>query len=203
MKESVKEWTFTLPRELPLWEFGVLVDSWWTPEGLPNLQKAIAGVKIQWIEEFFISLENYWNVNVKMSLHDSFRHLKHKLWPKERPWVKLAFWLLTTKSWKSTQLPCVQVSCNIPLESPQQGLWFFLDFISIGGLHMKLWGPKIERVPTLGISGLPFGSLKTKCHLDVNFVERHKVYYKGEGGGFLQVRVMMSLVSSSLPVFCS
>jgi hypothetical protein len=68
---------------------------------------------------------------------------------------------------------------------------------------MKLWGPKIERVPTLGILGLPFGSLKTKCHLDVNFVERHKVYYKGEGGGFLQVRAMMSLVSSSLPVFCS
>jgi len=29
--------------------------------------------------------------------------------------------------------------------------------------------------PTLGILGLPFGSLKTKCHLDVGLVERHIV----------------------------
>jgi hypothetical protein len=46
-------------------------------------------------------------------------------------------------------------------------------------------------------------SLKTKCHLDVGLVERHRVYYKGEGDGFPQVRVMVnlvSLVSPSLPV---
>jgi hypothetical protein len=55
-------------------------------------------------------------------------------------------------------------------------------------------------VPTLGISGLPFGSPGTKCHLDVGLVERHKVYYKGQGGGFPQVRAMVSLVSPSLLV---
>jgi hypothetical protein len=27
----------------------------------------------------------------------------------------------------------------------------------------------------------------TKCHLDVGLLERHKVYYKGEGGDFPQV----------------
>jgi len=54
------------------------------------------------------------------------------------------------------------------------------------------------RVPTLGISGLPFGSPGTKCHLDVSLVERHKVYYKGEGGGFPQVRTVVNLVSPSL-----
>ncbi len=54
-------------------------------------------------------------------------------------------------------------------------------------------------VPTLGISGLPFGSLGTKCHLDVALVERHRVYYKGEGGGFPQVQAMVSLVSPSCP----
>jgi hypothetical protein len=32
--------------------------------GIPNLQKAIARVKIQWLEEFFIPLEIYWNVDV-------------------------------------------------------------------------------------------------------------------------------------------
>jgi len=47
-----------------------------------------------------------------------------------------------------------------------------------------LWGPKVVRVPTLGILGLPFGSPKTKNHLDVGLVEKHKIYYKGEGDGF-------------------
>jgi hypothetical protein len=40
----------------------------------------------------------------------------------------------------------------------------------------------------------------TECHLGVSFVARHKVYYKGEGGGFPQVRAIVSLVSPSLPV---
>jgi hypothetical protein len=34
----------------------------------------------------------------KVSLHDRFGHLKHKLWPKERPRIKLTIWLMTTKS---------------------------------------------------------------------------------------------------------
>ncbi len=76
----------------------------------------------------------------------------------------------------------------------------------------------------MGISKLPFESFRTKCHLDVGFmerhiiyykressgfwekchldvglVERHIIYYKGEGGGFPQV-AMVSLVSSRLPV---
>ncbi len=43
-------------------------------------------------------------------------------------------------------------------------------------------------------------SPETKSHLDVGLVERHKVYYKGGGGGFPQVRVVMSFVGSSLLV---
>jgi hypothetical protein len=43
-----------------------------------------------------------------------------------------------------------------------------------------LWGPKITKVLTMGISKLPFESPRTKCHLDVGLVERHRVYYKGE-----------------------
>jgi hypothetical protein len=52
----------------------------------------------------------------------------------------------------------------------------------------------------VGILGFPLGSPKTKCHLDVAPVERHKVYYKGEGGGFPQVRAEVSLVSMRLPM---
>ncbi len=83
-----------------------------------------------------------------------------------------------------------------------KGYNFALDPILIKGLHAKLLGPKVAKVPTLGISGLPFGSLGTKCHLDVGLVERHRVYYKGEGGGFPQVWAMMSIVNPSLPMAC-
>jgi hypothetical protein len=62
--------------------------------------------------------------------------------------------------------------------------------------------PKVAVVPSLRISGLPLGNLGTKRHLDVAPVERCRVYYKGEGGGFPQVRAVVSLVSSSLLVAC-
>jgi hypothetical protein len=88
----------------------------------------------------------------------------------------------------------------MPWKALDEGYNFALDFISIEGLHTKLWGPKVARVPILGISKLPNGSPETKCHLDVGLMERHKVYYKGEGGGFPQVRAVVSLVSLSLPM---
>jgi len=40
---------------------------------------------------------------------------------------------------------------------------FFLELISIGGLHTKLWAPKVVMgVLAMGISGLPLGSFGTK-----------------------------------------
>jgi len=58
----------------------------------------------------------------KMSLHGQFGHMQHKLWQKEGPKVKLAVWLLTTKSWESTWPRCVHVECNTPLKSSWQEL---------------------------------------------------------------------------------
>jgi hypothetical protein len=49
------------------------------------------------------------------------------------------------------------------------------------------------------ISGLPLGSPETKSHLDVTPVERCRVYYKREGGGFPEVQAMVSLVNPSCP----
>jgi hypothetical protein len=60
-------------------------------------------------------------------------------------------------------------------------------------------GPQSCKNPN---SGNP-GSLGTKWHLGVGLVTRHIVYYKWEGGGFSQVRVVVSLVSPCLPVTCS
>jgi hypothetical protein len=50
-----------------------------------------------------------------------------------------------------------------------KGYNFASDLISIGGLHAKLWGPKIEEVPPLGISGFPFGSPGTKMPFGCGF----------------------------------
>jgi hypothetical protein len=61
-----------------------------------------------------------------MGLHDSFGHLQHKLWPKERSWVKLTIWLPTTESQESTWFPYVQVVCNMSLESSWR--WLQLQF---------------------------------------------------------------------------
>jgi len=81
-----------------------------------------------------------------------------------------------------------------------EGFNFSSEFISIRGLHAKLWAPKVARIPVVRISRHSFGGPRIKCHLDVGLVERHIVYYKGESGGFPQVRAMVSLVSPNLPV---
>jgi hypothetical protein len=62
---------------------------------------------------------------------------------------------------------------------------------------VKLCASKVIEIPTVRISRFPLGSPRTKSHLDVALVESCKVYYKGEGGGFPQVRAVVSLVCPS------
>jgi hypothetical protein len=50
------------------------------------------------------------------------------------------------------------------------------------------------------VSELLFGSPGTKSHSDVGAMERRREYYMGEGGGFPQVRAVVSLVSPKSPV---
>jgi len=71
---------------------------------------------------------------------------------------------------------------------------FASGHISIRILFAKLWGSKVVGVPTWAILGLPLGSPETKIHLDVGLMEICKVYYKGEGGGFLQIRAVVNLL---------
>jgi hypothetical protein len=134
-----------------------------------------------------------------MGSHRPFGHLRHKLWPKERSGVKWAIWLPTTKSRESTRFPCVKATCNILLESSWQGLRLcFRPHCNRRStrevMHLQICGSPSCR--NFG-SGLPFGSSTTKSHLDVTPMERCRVYYKGEGGGFPQVRVVVSLVCPS------
>ncbi len=105
------------------------------------------------------------------------------MWAKTKPYF-LAFIWCATYRWKDLK----------------EGYNFASDLILIRGLQRQLWAPKVAGVPSLGISGLPLGSPGTKCHLDVGLVERHRVYYKGEGGGIPPVQAVVSLVNLSLPM---
>jgi len=49
----------------------------------------IIGVKIHWIEEFLYQWKDLGMQIFKMGSHDPFGYLKHKLWPKKGPEVKL------------------------------------------------------------------------------------------------------------------
>jgi hypothetical protein len=77
---------------------------------------------------------------------------------------------------------------------------FTLDLIPIGGLSKELWTCKVPRVQTETVSRLLFGSPETKSHSDVGVTKRHREYHMGEGGGFLRIRAVVSLVSLRLPV---
>jgi hypothetical protein len=136
----------------------------------------------------------------RMGSHDPFGHLKHKLWPKEWSEVKLAIWLLTTKGANCLDFLACRWRVTYHWEALNKGYNFVIDFISIKVLHTKLWAPKVVGVLTLGILGLPLESPGTKWYLGVSPMARHIVYYKREGGGFPQVQVVVSLVSSCLLV---
>jgi hypothetical protein len=78
---------------------------------------------------------------------------------------------------------------------------FSLDRTSIRGLLAKLWGSKVPGVPTSGISGLPRRSPGKEKPFGCGPMERCRVYYKGEGGGFPQVWAVVSLVCPCCPWF--
>jgi hypothetical protein len=130
----------------------------------------------------------------KMASHKPFGHLQPKLWAKERPGVKLAIWLPTTKSQESTSSWRPTTECNMALESSQGKLQLCLNLILIGGRSEKLWSSKVPGLQLGTISGLLLGSPGKKSHLDAASAERCRVYYMGEGGGFPQVWAVVSQV---------
>jgi hypothetical protein len=63
------------------------------------------------------------------------------------------------------------LACRCPTtyrwKALDEGYNFSSNLIGIRGLNTKLWVPKVVRIP--------LGSPRTKCHLDVGLVERHKI----------------------------
>jgi hypothetical protein len=139
----------------------------------------------------------------KMGSHDLVRNLHISYSQKkgqESNW-QLDSWPLKIKNHPDFLACRWRATCR--WKALDKGYNFALDLILIGDFHTKLWAPKVAKVLVVGISGLPLGSPETKWHLGVGPVARHKIYYKGEGGGFLQVQAMLSLLSLCLLVVCS
>jgi hypothetical protein len=129
-----------------------------------------------------------------MGSHCSIEYLKHKLWPKEGQGVKLPIWLPTRKSQESTQFTWLQRACNLCWKALNKNYNFASNCISIPSLFAKLWGSKVAGIPICAFQDSHSRVPGEKNHLDVGFMASHKIYYKGEGGGFPQVRAVMNLV---------
>jgi hypothetical protein len=118
-----------------------------------------------------------------MGSHDTFGHLQHKLWH------KLTIWLLTTKNRESTWPLCVQVAWNTSLKRSRQELQLCLKPHPDRRSECEVIAPQSCESSNLGsfeIFFRTFGSPGTKSYLDVGLVERCRVYYMREGGGFPQ-----------------
>jgi len=85
---SVREWTLTLPRQLPFWE----MESWWILEILEN---NLRGQNSMGLWRFLYHWKALETEMFKMGSHCSFGHLKQNLWLKERSGVKLPIWFPT------------------------------------------------------------------------------------------------------------
>jgi len=147
-KESVKEWTLTLPREFPPWE----LESRWTLECLKSYFKGQNLMNWRVLYTIEKTIETSMS---KMGFYDPFGHLKHKLWPKERLGVKLVVWFPTIKSLESTQFPCMQVACNISSKSSRQVLQLCFRLHLNWRSTRKVMGPQSRRSPNFGNFGTP------------------------------------------------
>jgi hypothetical protein len=135
----------------------------------------------------------------KITSHEPFGRLQPKLWAKERPGVK-------TPSLRENDSRPLKVGNRPDLlgcrqratyrwKALNEGYNFALDRITI-----KSYAPSKSRESWLaGFRDSHAGVPGEKSHLDASSVESHRVYYKGEGGGFPQVRAVVSLVCPCCP----
>jgi hypothetical protein len=135
-----------------------------------------------------------------MSSHDPFGHLKHKLWPKKGSKSNCQFDFRPLKVENRPNFLTCRWHVINHWKFFDEDYNFASELNSIECLHAKLKAPKIARISVVGISRLPLGGPRTKWHLGVGPMAKHRVYYKGEGGGFPQVRAVVSLMSPCLPV---
>jgi len=183
----MREWTLTLPRQLPLWE----MESQWTPKNSESdcrgqnpmacdvlyiIGKLLECRCLKWARVTHLDI---WNTSYDQKKGQE-SNCQFDSWPQKvgnrlnllgcrgrATYRWKAFMRATTFLQTASRFEVCSQSYGAP-KSRESHLGRFRDF------H-------------LGVPG-------EKNHLDVAFVANHRVYYKGEGGGFPQVRAVVSLV---------
>jgi len=134
-----------------------------------------------------------------MASHWPFGHLQPKLWAKEGPGVE-SNWQFDSRPLKVGNQPLPDIalkSATWHWKALDESYNFGLRLVPIRVRGKELWLSKVLGLQPRTISGLPLGSLGKKGHLNVASVESCREYYMGEGGGFPQVRAMVSQVVQS------
>jgi hypothetical protein len=139
VQESVREWTLTLPKELPLWE----LESQWTLKFSESncrgqnsldwnvcyiIEKLLERTCLKWARMTHLDI---WNTSYgpKKGRESNWQFDSRPLKVGNQPDFRPCKWR-ATYGWKALN----------------EGYNFALDLISIGGLKRKLWAPKVARV---------------------------------------------------------
>jgi hypothetical protein len=184
--ERVWGWRLTFPSELLFWE----LESRWTSE--PSESDCRGQNTSHW-EALYIDGKLLKCRCLKWACM-THSDICNTSYGKKKGWA-------TTKCWERDSHACrwCATHCWKALDEIYN---FASHLVPIGGLSTKFKPRKVTGVPTLAVSGLPFGTPRTKSHLDVAFANRCRVYYMGEGGGFPRAWAVVSLVSPKSPVTC-
>jgi len=125
--------------------------------------------------------------------------MKHKLWLKEGSGVKLP---VDSRPKKIGNQPIYLASEGVQhiVEKLSTRASTLLQTASRSEVCSQIYGvPKSRESQSTRFRDSHSGVMREKSHLDVGYVASHRVYYKGEGGGFPQVWAVVSLVCPFCP----
>jgi hypothetical protein len=155
--KSVREWTLTLPNELPCWELESQMDFRIFRARLqgsnPSPRRIIYIIgkllKLRFLKWTRIAHLDIWNTSYsqKKGRESNWQFDSRPLKVGNQPDSLMCKWR-ATYHWKDFD----------------KGYNFASNLIVIKGLHVKLCTPKVVRVLVVGILGLPLGSSETKSH---------------------------------------
>jgi hypothetical protein len=184
----MREWAHTFPNGFSLWE----LESLWTPKFLESNLKGQNSLdwKVSYTIGKFLKCKCLkWTCMIHLSIYNISYGWKKGQESK----CQFDSWPLKVKN--CLELHLCKWSVTYHWKAFDKGYNFDLDLTLIGGLHSKLWASKVMGVLILRILRFPVCESWENWHLGVAPMANHREYYKWEGGGFPQVRAMVSFVS--------
>ncbi len=148
---SMREWTFTLPRQFPFWE----MESWWTFE---TSESDFRGQNSMACGIFYI-IEKVLELRCLKWAHIAHLDIWNTSYDPKKGWeLNYQFDSRLEKVRNRLDLLNCRGRATYCWKAFNESYNFALDRISIWGLFAKLCGSKVVGVPTSAISGLPLGS---------------------------------------------